>query len=75
MPVPTEGVRPCGVTNAVDAPLYMLETRRVKSWGKTQEIEYTGQLSVVRRGEGTLEVHVAEDDILLVGVSVLQHRG
>ena len=39
---------------------------------KAQEFEYAGQLSVVRRGEGTLEVKVAEDDVLLVGVSVLR---
>ncbi len=39
-----------------------------------QEVEYANKLAVVRRGEGTFEVKVAEDTVLLVGLSVLNTR-
>jgi hypothetical protein len=65
-----EGVWPDGVTNSVAASLYRLETRRVKSWGR-KKVKYADQLAMVHRGEGTLKIKIAEDHILLVGVSVL----
>ena len=40
--------------------------------GKAQEVKYADQLAVVRRGEGTFEVKVAKDNILLVGMRVFQ---
>ncbi len=40
-------------------------------WGKTKEFEYSDQLAVVRRGGCPFEVKVAEDNLLLVGVSIL----
>ena len=49
----------------------MFETRRVKSWGRQKEFEYSNQAAVVRRGECPFEIKVAEDDVLLVGVSIL----
>ncbi len=42
-----------------------------KAMGEAQEVKYADQLAVVRREEGTFEVKVGEDNILLLGVSVL----
>ena len=38
--------------------------------GKIQEVKYADQLYMIRREEGTLEVKIAKDNILLMGVSV-----
>ena len=39
--------------------------------GKVHEVKYADQLAMVCRGEGALEVKVAKDNILFVGVSVV----
>ena len=39
--------------------------------GKAQEFENSDQLAVVRRGKGTFEVKVSEDNVLPMGVSIL----
>ena len=39
--------------------------------GNAQEVQYANRLVMVRRGEGTLKVKLAKDNILLVEVSVL----
>ncbi len=38
---------------------------------KTHEFKYADQLAVGRRGEGTFEVKVTQDNVPLVGVGVL----
>jgi hypothetical protein len=42
--------------------------------GKTQEFKYSDQLAAVRRNKHPLEVKVAEDNVLLVGVSILNTK-
>ncbi len=42
--------------------------------GETQEVEYADRLAMVRRAEGTFEVKIAEDNVLLVGGSVLHSK-
>ena len=42
--------------------------------GKSQEVKNVVQMVVVHRGEGTFEVEVTEDNVLLVGVSVLRTK-
>ncbi len=39
--------------------------------GEAQEVKYADQLAVVRKGEVIFEVKVAKDNILFVGLSVL----
>ncbi len=41
---------------------------------KSQEVKYAGQSAVVHREESTFEVKVTKDNVLLVGVSVLQRQ-
>ena len=42
--------------------------------GKSQEVKYADRLAMVRRGESALKIKVAEDIILLVGMSVLHTK-
>ena len=55
---------------------YIVEVRDRASevTGEAQDGKYANQLAVVRRGEGTFEVKVAKDNILLVGVSDLHTK-
>ena len=61
--IPRDEFRSCLIVEA--------RNQASKVMGEAQEVKYSDQLALVRIGEGNFEVKEAEDNILLVGVSVL----